>query len=116
MRVRARRRAVAADLLRGRARRCRDRRDPGASKRAAGRAAVSSGPGRRDHIGATPLARYTRNMFDPAVFAARRDAYMQAIGPDGVAIVRSLPERLRNGDSFHRFRQLSDLVYLTGFV
>jgi Xaa-Pro aminopeptidase len=55
-------------------------------------------------------------MFDPAVFAARRDAYMQAIGPTGVAVVRSLPERLRNGDAFHPFRQLSDLVYLTGFV
>jgi Xaa-Pro aminopeptidase len=55
-------------------------------------------------------------MFDPAVFAARRDAFMQAIGPSAVAIVRSLPERLRNGDAFHPFRQHSDLVYLTGFV
>ena len=55
-------------------------------------------------------------MFDPAVFAARRDAYMQAIGPGAVAVVRSLPERLRNGDSFHPFRQISDLVYLTWFV
>ncbi|CAN5920448.1 Xaa-Pro aminopeptidase [soil metagenome] len=55
-------------------------------------------------------------MFDPAVFAARRDAYMQALGPGGVAVVRSLPERLRNGDAFHPFRQHSDLFYLTGFV
>jgi len=55
-------------------------------------------------------------MFDPAVFAARRDAYMQAIGPTGVAIVRSLPERLRNGDAYHPFRQHSDVLYLTGFV
>src|SRR6187200_1234785 len=55
-------------------------------------------------------------MFDPAVFAARRDAYMQAIGPNAVAVVRSLPERLRNGDAYHPFRQISDLVYLTGFV
>src|SRR3954462_15942714 len=55
-------------------------------------------------------------MFDPAVFAARRDAYMQAIGPGGVAVVRSLPERLRNGDAFHPFRQHSDLVYVPGFV
>ncbi|MGN6105179.1 MAG: Xaa-Pro aminopeptidase [Kofleriaceae bacterium] len=55
-------------------------------------------------------------MFDPAVFAARRDAYMQAIGPGGVAIVRSLPERLRNGDAYHPFRQHSDVFYLTGFV
>ncbi|MEO8846336.1 MAG: aminopeptidase P N-terminal domain-containing protein [Kofleriaceae bacterium] len=55
-------------------------------------------------------------MFDPAVFAARRDDYMAAIGPDAIAIVRSLPERLRNGDAFHRFRQSSDVVYLTGFI
>jgi len=55
-------------------------------------------------------------MFDPAVFAARRDAFMQAIGPGGVAVVRSLPERLRNGDAFHPFRQHSDVYYLTGFV
>src|SRR5262245_13032176 len=55
-------------------------------------------------------------MFDPAVFAARRDAYMQALGPSAVAVVRSLPERLRNGDAYHAFRQHSDLVYLTGFL
>jgi len=55
-------------------------------------------------------------MFDPSVFAARRDALMQAIGPSAVAVVRSLPERLRNGDSFHPFRQISDLLYLTGFA
>lgn len=55
-------------------------------------------------------------MFDPAIYAARRDAYMQALGPGAVAVVRSLPERLRNGDAHHRFRQHSDLVYLTGFL
>jgi len=55
-------------------------------------------------------------MFDPAVYAARREAYMQAIGPNGVAVVRSLPERLRNGDAYFPFRQHSDLFYLTGFV
>ena len=55
-------------------------------------------------------------MFDPAIYAARRDAYMQAIGPGAVAVVRSLPERLRNGDAHHVFRQHSDLVYLTGFL
>jgi Xaa-Pro aminopeptidase len=55
-------------------------------------------------------------MFDAAVFAARREAYMQAIGPNAVAVVRSLPQRLRNGDAYHPFRQHSDVVYLTGFV
>jgi Xaa-Pro aminopeptidase len=55
-------------------------------------------------------------MFDPAVFAARRDDLMKAIGPDAIVVVRSQPERLRNGDAFHPFRQSSDVVYLTGFV
>lgn len=55
-------------------------------------------------------------MFDPAVFAARREAFMQRLGPQACAVVRSLPERLRNGDAFHPFRQHSDIVYLTGFV
>jgi Xaa-Pro aminopeptidase len=55
-------------------------------------------------------------MFDPAIFAARRSAYMQALGPGAVAVVRSMPERLRNGDAYHVFRQHSDLVYLTGFL
>lgn len=41
---------------------------------------------------------------------------MQALGPNAVAVVRSLPERLRNGDAHHVFRQSSDLLYLTGFV
>src|SRR5262249_20657193 len=45
-----------------------------------------------------------------------RDAFMQAIGSNAVAIVRSLPERLRNGDAYHSFRQHSDVIYLTGFV
>lgn len=55
-------------------------------------------------------------MFDPAVFAARREAFMATLGPRAVAIVRSLPERLRNGDAHHAFRQHSDVFYLTGFV
>ncbi|HSR99567.1 MAG TPA: aminopeptidase P N-terminal domain-containing protein [Kofleriaceae bacterium] len=55
-------------------------------------------------------------MFDPAIFAARRDAYMKSLGPSAVAVVCSMPERLRNGDAYHRFRQHSDLVYLTGFL
>src|SRR6266545_2814900 len=55
-------------------------------------------------------------MFDPSIFAARREAFMRAIGPNAVAIVRSLPERLRNGDAYHPFRQISDIIYLTGFV
>jgi len=55
-------------------------------------------------------------MVDPSIYAARRTAYMQALGPHAVAIVTSLPERLRNGDSRYGFRQHSDLYYLTGFA
>ncbi len=55
-------------------------------------------------------------MLDRAVFAARRKAYMEALGPDAVAVVYSLPERLRNGDSHYHFRQHSDVLYLTGFA
>src|ERR1043165_4326467 len=55
-------------------------------------------------------------MFDPSIFAARRDAFMRAIGPNAVAVIHSLPERLRNGDTYHAFRQVSDLIYLTGFT
>jgi len=55
-------------------------------------------------------------MLEPSVFAARRAAYMQALGPDAVAVVASLPERLRNGDAHYRFRQHSDVHYLTGFA
>lgn len=55
-------------------------------------------------------------MSDPAIYAARREALMQALGPHAVAVVSSLPERLRNGDAYHPFRQASDVFYLTGFV
>jgi Xaa-Pro aminopeptidase len=55
-------------------------------------------------------------MLDRSVFAARRRAYLDALGPDAVAVVSSLPERLRNGDSHYHFRQHSDVHYLTGFA
>jgi Xaa-Pro aminopeptidase len=55
-------------------------------------------------------------MLDPSVYAARREAYMRELGPEAVAVVSSLPERLRNGDAYHRFRQHSDVYYLTGFA
>ena len=54
-------------------------------------------------------------MFDSAVYAARRDAVMRMIGPNAVVVVASQPERLRNGDAYHLFRQASDVYYLTGF-
>ena len=50
-----------------------------------------------------------------AEFAERRAAYMKALGPRAVALCHSPPEALRNGDAHYRFRQSSDLHYLTGF-
>jgi Xaa-Pro aminopeptidase len=55
-------------------------------------------------------------MFDPAVFADRRAAFMAGLGSRAVAVVASLPERVRNGDSRYGFRQHSDVYYLTGFA
>lgn len=50
-----------------------------------------------------------------AEYAARRARLLAAIGPDGVAIVPSAREVIRNRDSHYRFRQDSDFLYLTGF-
>jgi Xaa-Pro aminopeptidase len=48
-------------------------------------------------------------------FAARRQAFMDRIGPRAVALVGGKKLSRRNGDVEHRFRQSSDLLYLTGF-
>ena len=52
----------------------------------------------------------------PRVHDKHRNAYMEAIGPNAVALVRSPPEYTRNGDNQFPFRQSSDLYYLTGFA
>lgn len=62
------------------------------------------------------LARAVARLRDPGLLAARRQRVMDAVGPAAVVLVASLPERPRNGDSFHRFRQHSDVLYLTGFA
>ena len=48
-------------------------------------------------------------------FARRRRALMDAIGPDGVAIIPAATEQTRNSDVHYRFRQDSDFRYLTDF-
>jgi len=48
-------------------------------------------------------------------YAGRRARLMQAIGPDGVAIIPSSREVIRNRDGHYKFRQDSDFWYLTGF-
>lgn len=49
-------------------------------------------------------------------YTARRARLMQAIGPDGIAIVPSAREVIRNRDVHYKFRQDSDFLYLTGFA
>ncbi len=53
-------------------------------------------------------------MIDPALYAHRRDR-LAALMKDGVAVVRTAHERLRNRDSSYPFRFDSYFHYLTGF-
>ncbi|MBI3132264.1 MAG: aminopeptidase P family protein [Acidobacteria bacterium] len=45
---------------------------------------------------------------------ARLLAELRKLGPGTVAVVKSMPEQARNGDSTHLYRQDSDFYYLTG--
>ncbi len=53
--------------------------------------------------------------FDPARYQRRRQALLQQLGSDGIAVVFAAPEQRRSNDSFFPFRQDSYLYYLTGF-
>lgn len=48
-------------------------------------------------------------------FAERRRKLMDRMAPDSIAILPAAPERVRNRDVLHPFRQDSDFQYLTGF-
>jgi Xaa-Pro aminopeptidase len=50
-----------------------------------------------------------------APYAERRAELMRRIGPDAALLLASPPEHLRNGDTHFKFRQDSDILYLTGF-
>jgi Xaa-Pro aminopeptidase len=50
-----------------------------------------------------------------APYADRRAELMRRIGPDAALLLASPPEQLRNGDTHFKFRQDSDILYLTGF-
>lgn len=50
-----------------------------------------------------------------AVFARRRRAFLERLGPDSIALLPAAPETPRNRDVQHPFRQDSDFYYLTGF-
>src|SRR3954471_22651339 len=47
--------------------------------------------------------------------AQRRARLATALGPRAALLLASPPEQLRNGDVHHKFRQDSDILYLTGF-
>ncbi|MEP6653730.1 MAG: aminopeptidase P N-terminal domain-containing protein [Myxococcales bacterium] len=51
---------------------------------------------------------------DPG-FAERRSRLAALLGPRSALVLASPPERLRNGDVQYKFRQDSDILYLTGF-
>jgi Xaa-Pro aminopeptidase len=48
-------------------------------------------------------------------YADRRGELMGRIGPKAALLLASPPEQLRNGDTHFKFRQDSDILYLTGF-
>jgi Xaa-Pro aminopeptidase len=48
-------------------------------------------------------------------YADRRAELMRRLGPDAALLLASPPEQLRNGDTHFKFRQDSDILYLTGF-
>ena len=50
------------------------------------------------------------------VYSARRQAFMERIGPRAVALIPGATVPRRNADVEHRFRQASDLWFLTGFA
>jgi Xaa-Pro aminopeptidase len=51
----------------------------------------------------------------PSIYAERRAELGRRLGPAGALLLMSPPERLRNGDAHYKFRQDSDILYLTGF-
>ncbi|MBY5268725.1 Xaa-Pro aminopeptidase [Spiribacter salinus] len=52
---------------------------------------------------------------EPAEHARRRDTLMAHVGDNGIAVIAAAPERPRNRDVQHPYRQDSDFLYLTGF-
>lgn len=52
----------------------------------------------------------------PAVHERHRRQLMAMAGEDAIVIVPAAPQRVRSGDTFHAYRQDSNLWYLTGFA
>jgi Xaa-Pro aminopeptidase len=52
---------------------------------------------------------------DPTMFAEHRSRFLDALGDDA-ALLFAPPEKLRNGDAEYRYRQSSDVLWLTGWT
>jgi len=52
----------------------------------------------------------------PSIYAERRARLCERLGPSAALLLMSPPERLRNGDAHYKYRQDSDILYLTGFA
>ncbi len=52
--------------------------------------------------------------FDPSLAADNRARFLAALGEDA-ALLFAPPEKLRNGDAEYRYRQSSDVLWLTGW-
>ena len=52
----------------------------------------------------------------PSIYAERRARLCERLGPGAALLLMSPPERLRNGDAHYKYRQDSDILYLTGFA
>src|SRR5579871_38414 len=52
----------------------------------------------------------------PSIYAERRALLCELLGPNAALLLMSPPERLRNGDAHYKYRQDSDILYLTGFT
>ena len=54
-------------------------------------------------------------MIDNRIYASRRQRLMSELG-DGIAILPTAPELVRNGDAHYAYRFDSSFYYLTGFA
>jgi Xaa-Pro aminopeptidase len=52
----------------------------------------------------------------PSIYAERRARLCERLGGNAALLLMSPPERLRNGDAHYKYRQDSDILYLTGFA
>jgi Xaa-Pro aminopeptidase len=58
---------------------------------------------------------FENDKLSPAIYKSRRESIKSQIGPNGVAVLFTNPERNRSNDTDFRFRPDSNFWYLTGF-